>query len=481
MSHTIRLKQPKVFPLSVMTALFERSGYYALTFLLVLYIKSAYNITDNNAFILFGVFNALVFLTPAVGGYLADNVLGIRRTMLLGLSIETIGMLCLAIPREDLLYFALSCVIVGVGLFKVGPTDLMGRSYHKEDPRIDSGFTLYYMMMNIGAFFSPIAMGYLQRYFGWHVAFLFGAVVLFLGVIIFLCLRHRADEFEVEAGRKKLPKKSILMLVLGIVSACAISMLLLNYTMLANVTFAMATAGLLIYFANEIRKSPRKEKLEIIACLALIFIGMLFFIMYFQLFMSMTLFIKRSVSHQVFGFDIPPSAFLALNNFWVVALSPLLVVIYNRLAKSNKDMAITNKFALGIFITSLCFISLYISTFFPNSNWQVSSLWIVLAIMLYSLGELLVSALGVAMVTKIAPKRMYGVMMGAWFLIASSLASAVSSSVASFASVPDTLTDGSAILAIYNKAFFEMGLVGIIGSIVVFIVGPYIKRMANLK
>lgn len=479
--HTNRVKQPKVFPLSVMTALFERSGYYALTFILVLYIKEVYSITDGQAFVLFGVFNALVFLTPAVGGYLADNILGIRRTMLLGLSMETIGLLCLALPQENSLYFALSCIIVGVGFFKVGPTDLMGRSYHKDDPRIDSGFTLYYMMMNIGAFFSPIAMGYLQRYCGWHVAFLFATIVMFLGILAFLSLRHRAAAFEVEAGLKKLSPKKIFTLSLGIIAACAVSMLLLNYTLLANVCFIMTTAGLLVYFANEIRKSTRKEKLEIVACLILIFIGMLFFIMYFQFFMSVTLFIKRSVSHDVFGFDIPTSAFLALNNIWIIAISPALVFIYNKLSKYNKNIAITNKFALGIFITSLCFVSLYISTFFPDKNWQVSSLWIVLAIFLYSLGELLVSALGVAMVTKIAPKRMYGIMMGAWFLIASSLASAISSSVANLASVPNTLTDGGAILSIYNKAFFEMGMVGIFASIVVFIIGPYVKRMANLK
>lgn len=481
MSHvdTVNLKQPKVFPLSVMTALFERSGFYALTFVLVLYIKSVYNISDKEAFVLFGVFNALVFLTPAIGGYLADNVLGIRRTMFLGLGLETLGLVCLSLPNDSLLYFSLACVVMGVGFFKVGPTNLMGRSYTKNDPRIDGGFTLYYMMMNVGAFFSPIVMGYLQRYYGWHTAFLYGAVVLGASLIAMFLLRHRADDIDVEASKKKISVKQILVIAGSLIGACAFIMFLLDYTIMANISFAVITVGLLIYFANEIRVSPKPEKRAILACLSLIFIGIVFFVLYFQIFMSVTLFIKRSVSHQVFGHDIPASAFLALNNFWIIAFSPLLVMLYNRLAKRNKDIPINTKFALGIFVTSLCFLTLCVSTYYHDSNWQVSSVWVVLAVMLYSLGELLVSALGVAMVTKIAPKRMYGVMMGAWFLIANSLASAISSSVASLADVPDTLTDGQVILSIYNTAFLKIGLVGVAFAIAVYFIGPYIKKMSS--
>lgn len=483
MSHVdnVNLKQPKVFPLSVMTALFERSGFYALTFVLVLYIKSVYNVSDKEAFVLFGVFNALVFLTPAIGGYLADNVLGIKRTMFLGLFIEAIGLICLSLPNDNLLYFALACVIMGVGFFKVGPTNLMGRSYNKNDPRIDGGFTLYYMMMNAGAFFSPIVMGYLQRYYGWHTSFLYGAVVLCAGIIAMFLLKHRADGLDVVVGKRKISRKRMLNIFIYLIASCAFIMLLLNYNFLANICFIVITAGLLIYFANEIRVSPKQEKMAILACLSLIFIGIVFFILYFQIFMSVTLFIKRSVSHQVFGLDLPPSAFLALNNFWIIAISPLLVMLYNRLARRKKDVDITIKFSLGIFVTSLCFMTLCISTHFPDSNGLVSSVWVVIAVMLYSFGELLVSALGVAMVTRIAPKRMYGVMMGAWFLIANSLASAISSSVASLADVPDTLTDGQVILSIYNKAFFEIGLVGIIMAVFVYFVGPYIKKMASLS
>jgi len=479
--HTLHLKQPKVFPFSVGTALFERSGFYALAFVLVMFVKETYKISDHEAFVLFGVFNALVFLTPAVGGYLADNIFGIRRTMLLGLCIETVGLMCLALPTEKLLYFSLSCIILGIGFFKVGPTDLMGRSYHKNDPRIDNGFTFYYMAMNIGASISPIAIGYLQRYYGWHIAFIFATAVMLAGIATYFILRHRASEFDVEVSKHKVSRKNAYLLTVGTVAACGVCVFLLKYTIVANISFIVATACLLFYFLNEIRKSPKKEQLEIIACLILIFIGMVFFVMYFQLFMSLELYIKRVVSHNLFGFDIPASAFLSLNNIWVVILSPILVFIYNLLTKHNKSVAITSKFSFGLLTIGLCFITLYVSTFFHDSSWQVSSIWVVIAIMLFSLGELLVSALGVAMVTRIAPKRLFGVMMGAWFLIASSLASAISSSIASLASVPDNIPNMQDALTIYGKAFLEMGMIGIVGAIIVFLVGPSIKRMADIK
>lgn len=475
------LKQPKVFTFSIVVALFERYGFYALSFLLVLYVKNVFSFSDHDAFTLFGVFNALVFLTPALGGYLADNIIGIRRTLFVGLILETLALCTLGLPTEKSLLIALALMVIGVGLFKVGPTDLIGRSYSNNDPRIDSGFTLFYMAMNAGAVLSPVITGYLQRFFGWHIAFLFGGIVIFLGIIAYFILQHRAAEVDSHVGKQKLPLKIWLYFIGGIIVATVLCVLLLNFAAISNIFFALATSFLLLYFANEIRKSPKQEKLEIIACLSLIVIGMVFFIMYFQLFMSMTLFTDRCVDHNLFGLNLPTSAFLGLNSFWVIAFSPLLVWLYNKLEQKKKDLKITYKFTLGLFSTSLCFLILYASHFIHDETFHVSNLWIVAAIGVFSFGELLISALGVAMVTRIAPKRMYGVMMGAWFLIATSLASTVSGKVSDLASVPSNIIDPAVTLSIYSKAFLSMGIVGIILSIVVLGISPYINKIAHLK
>ncbi len=473
-------KQPKVFLLAIISASLERFGFYILAYLLLLYTKIVFNYSDHDAFLLYGVFTALIFLTPAIGGYLADNIIGIKRSIMLGLFFEATGLALLAMPSKFFFLLSLAVMVIGIGFFRTGPTVLMARAYKENDPRIDSGFTWYYMAINIGSFFSPILAGILQRLYGWNFAFLLAAAVVYCNIFCSFLMRHRANGLGVDAGKISISARKWLFILIGIIFAIGISFVLLSYNSIANTVFFTITAMVLLYFANAIRNSPKDEKQEIIACILLIFIGMMFFVMFFQYFMSITLFIQRSVNHHAFGFDIPTTFFLSLDALWIIILSPLLVFIYNRLGKHNKDLAITTKFAYGLLMISLCFIVLKISTLFPDIKGQISGLWMIFAIMLFALGELLISALGVAMVARIAPKRMYGVMMGAWFLISTALGSAIASQVASLSAIPKTMTDPLHIIHIYGHVFLMLGMTGIVVTIITFIVGPYIKKIAHI-
>lgn len=487
MSQSVKksLKQPKIFTYSYATAMFERFGFYVFTFLLVLFLKSEFHFADSEAFSLFSVFNALVFLTPAIGGYLADNIFGIKRTMILGVIIECAGLSLLSIPYEGnnlLVYLGLAGIIIGVGLFKTGPTDLLGRSYEENDPRVDSGFTWYYLGINAGALLAPVVAGFVSRYFGWHMAFFCAAVSLFLG--LFVCLFFKRDavkELDVKLSAISVPIKKWIILAIGIIASAALFATLIYVPKIFHIFFIISLIILAIFFGYEIAKSVKEEKKAIIACLLLILIGMAFFMMYFQLYMSMTLFIDRCVVHNVFGINFPTSSFLGLNPFWIIMLSPLLVFVYNYLGKKGRDLAITAKFTLGLIITSLTFFTIKFGILFADANMQISSGWLVVALFFYSLGELLISALGVAMVTRIAPKRLYGFMMGAWFLIATSGASSLSGFVSSLAHVPETLTDPKIILDLYGKVFLEIGIGGLVAAAFSAMVGPYIKKIANLK
>lgn len=479
MAKTVQQKQPSVFYLAFFSGMFERFGFYVLSFLLVLYLKSFYGFTDIESFALFGVFNGLVYLTPAIGGYIADNVFGIRRCVVIGLAIEGAGMLLLAITSEVALWLGLALIVVGVGLFKTAPTDLLARAYKKNDPRIDSGFTLYYMSINIGSLCSAVSAGVIQQYYGWSVAFLISGVAIYVGLLCFFLLKRTARKVDAKPGYKTPSMKLWVFMILGLIVGLFLCDILVSHVVIANIFFGAATCLLFVYFFFEIIKSKAEEKLRIIACLLLIIMGFVFFVLYFQLYTSMTLFIKRNVIHDILGVNVPTVAFLGLNPFWILVLSPILAALYNFLNKKGKDLAVTTKFPLGILMISLCFLFLRLSTLFANANAQVSGMWLVVALFLYSLGELLIAALGVAMVTHIAPKRMYGVMMGAWFL-GCALSASVSGIFAGLSNIPETLTDPVAILHIYGRAFFEIGMIGMVATIIAFLVAPYIKKMAQL-
>jgi proton-dependent oligopeptide transporter, POT family len=474
------LKQPKVFHLAWATAICERFGFYVLSFLLVYYTKNELQLSDKDAFALFAAFTALAYITPALGGYLADHVFGIRRAIVMGLFLEASGLVCLIFEQHFIFTLGLALLVVGVGFFKTGPTNLMARSYVENDPRVDSGFTLYYMSINVGSLISSFVATALFAY--QHVAFGGAAVIVYASIIMFLMFATIAGKHESKVGLCKFSLAKWFLLILGTLVALGLCVLLLYFLTLANLVFVIATVVLGLYFLFEILKSPTEEKKKIIACLFFIACGFIFFLMYFQLYESVALFIERCVSHKMMGFNIKASIFFGGNAFWILVLSPVLAWMYEYLGKEGKDLSITTKFPLGLLITSaFFFILVYAAKYTADSNSIVSGWWIYLALFFYSLGELFVSALSFAMISKIAPQRLYGVMMGAWFLIASALASSLSGRMADWASISDAIIHKpDVVLHVYAEAFLKMGIIGLIAAIVVFILGPYVKRMASL-
>lgn len=475
-----KLKQPAVLKLAFFTALCERFGYYILAFMLVLFAKSEYNMTDTAAFALFAVMSALTYMTPAIGGYIADNILGVQRSIVLGLAIEGIGLCTLIFSNRLVFPFALALITIGVGLFKTAPSNLMGRSYEEKDPRIDGGFTLYYMGVNIGSFGSSILGGILQRFFGWHIAFFVGGLGILCGLIIYAIFKKTAANLDAPIGHSKLSSRTWAIFIGAVILLSAFCSLLFSHPLINDLLFGIVGIGLCCYYAYEIFKASAQDRLRIIACLIMIIVGMAYFVFYFQINTSMTLFIHRLVNHNIFGMNVPTEAFLGLNPIWVIILGPILAAFYKYIGeKSGQDIAVTTKFAVGLFSVGLCFFVLVAAISFNKANTQVSALWPVGSIGFFTLGEMLVSALGVAMVTRLVPKRLYGITMGTWFF-GSALAGLTSGWAASLASVPDTLLEPHAIFAIYNSAFMKFGVAACLISILMFSINSYVKRISNL-
>ena len=475
------LKQPPVFRLAYYTTMCERIGFYVISYLIVMYLRQKFGLTDTQSFLIFGVFTALAYLTPALGGFLGDNVIGIRRSIVLGLFFEGTGLILLTIPSFFAFTVALAFVIVGAGFFKTSPTDLLAHSYHKKDPRIDAGFTYYYMAINIGTVVAGIVASFVQKYYGWNIAFLTGGLLLYLGLVFYYILRRSAEDVDTKAGSKPLPYKTIFLLLLGIMVSICIFVLLLFHTEMADIFFIASTLLTMLYFLFEIIKSPKEEKWHIGACLYLIIVGLGCAILYFQLFTSIELFIKRAVIRTYFGFTVPTVIYLALESVFVVMLGPILIALYNYLNKRNKDMDVFTKLTLGLLATSLSFFFLVVGAHYPNSQFQISSLWIIGMLFIFTIGDLLNSALGVAMVTHLAPKRMYGVMMGTWFLMGNALAASLSGESAGLANITKLqLHDASIMLHIYSAAFTKIGIAGIIASVIAFMLNPLIKRKIKL-
>jgi proton-dependent oligopeptide transporter, POT family len=476
-------KQPKIFYYSTIMVLGERIGSTILIFLLTLFLKNYYHFSDTSAFAIFAIFSALSCITPVIGGYLADNYLGIKRCMGLGLFFELSGYIILSLPLNSMLVLnlALSLILTGIGLFKTGPTNLMGRSYSENDCRIDSGFTLYYMGINIGGFIASICSG-VYKIGGWNAPFMLSSVGILFAIIWFFCFRRDARECDVKIALRPIPIKKWLFTSLGVLIFVLASMYLFRNGNIAKSCFYVSIMCLMIFFMYQIIISPRKEKLAIVTTIILMFMAMFFFLLYFQIFTSVTLYIDRCVDRKFFSFTIPTVFLLGLNPIFIFIFSPFLALLYKALAKRNNDLLITIKLPLGLLLTGFSFLLLYISTFVITSNGKTSLFWIIFTFSLFAAGELLTSALGVAMITQIAPKRLYGVMMGGWFLIGLALAADLAGSLASLTSIPTHLLSNELAMShIYGLGFLKMSSIAIIIAIIGFILSPWLQRMINAK
>ena len=479
-----RASQTRAFSTVFLIELWERFGYYGMAALLVLFMVQQLGFDDRKANLTWGAFTALVYAAPAIGGWIGDRVLGTRRTMSVGAAILALGYLLLALPSDSLplLYATLGVIVVGNGLFKANAANLVRRIYEGDDARLDAAFTMYYMSVNVGSTVSVLLTPWIKVHYGWHAAFAVCCAGMVAGLLNYLLLRRTLAHVgsapdDAPVDRRKLG--AVLAAGVGVVFVTA---LILQHREIAVALVYLAGVLVLGIFAWMIAHSTPAERAGLIAMLILTAQIILFFIFYQQMSTSLTLFALRNVDpaqtllgHTLFVWQ--PAQYQALNPIWIMLLSPVLAWLYNRLASGGRDLPIAAKFALGFVVVAVGFFIFGMSGATAVAG-KVSSWFMIWGYGFYSLGELLVSGLGLAMVARYVPARMSGFMMGAFFL-ASGISQYLGSVVANFAQIPDTLTDPLQSLPIYTGLFTKLGLVACVGVALAVALLPIMQRLSS--
>jgi len=479
-----RPSQTKSFSTIFLIEMWERFGYYGMAALLVLFMVQKLGYTDERANLTWGAFTALVYAAPAIGGWIGDKVLGARRSMTIGAIILALGYLLLSVPSDNvtLLYGALGVIVVGNGLFKSNAANLVRRIYEGDDAKIDSAFTLYYMAVNIGSTFSMIATPIVAAKWGWHTAFALCCAGMVAGLLNYMLMRRTLDhvgsvpdDAPVDWG------KLAMVLGIGVLLVFAVSFVL-QHGSIARALVYLAGAVILAIFGYLIAKSGPGERSGLVVALILTIETILFFIFYQQMSTSLTLFALRNVdwNQTLFGmhlFTWIPAQYQALNPIWIFALSPLLAWGYTRMASRGRDLPIAAKFAIGFIVVAVGFFIFGISGGTADAG-KVSSWYMIWGYGFYSLGELLVSGLGLAMMARYVPARMGGFMMGAYF-VATGISQYLGGIVANYASVPDNITDPLQSLPIYTSLFNKLGFVAAGGAVLAIALLPMLKKLSE--
>ena len=486
----VNVSKTKSFMTVSLIELWERFGYYGMQALIVYFMIQRLGFEDSRANLVWGACAALIYVSPAIGGWIGDKVLGTKRTMLIGSAILALGYALMTIPSDNtwVLFFALGVIVVGNGMFKPNAGNLVRKIYEGDDSKIDSAFTIYYMAVNVGSTFSMLLTPWIKDYvnehygnqFGWHAAFAVCCVGLLVGMANYFLMRNALAQYGSEPDTKPVNKGKLALVLMGSVVAVGLSALILEYQDLARLFVYIAGIVVLAIFTHLIRNSEKHERAGLIAALVLIIQTVFFFIFYQQMSTSLALFALRNVdlNFTVFGTHLltwSPAQFQALNPIFIMILSPILALIYTKAGKNNKDLSIAGKFALGFAVVALGF---FIYSFAGNFavNGKTSS-WVMIAgYSAYSLGELLVSGLGLAMIARYVPERMGGFMMGAYF-VASGISQYLGGVVANFASIPRDMTDPLQTLDIYTSLFNKLGMAAVVCTFIALAVLPLMRKL----
>lgn len=577
---------PKGLYVCFATELWERFSFYGMKYLLLLYLTKYHLFSDSAGLDVLGAYAGLVYALPVIGGLLADRFLGMRKAVVFGGILLCLGHLLMAVEGHQavnyavgtvlssdlsltdgttllaghvvateitirdtealkVFYLALALIVIGVGYLKPNISTIVGKLYPEGDERRDSGFTIFYMGINIGSFFATILCGWLGETYGWGYGFGAAGVGMVVGLITFLVgqkyLHGHADPADPELLRHRigglisrewaiylltLPAVGVIWLlvqhepvvhltqnvflifsIVGLIMYAMVTRSGSNNTGLAKL-FGLGTIvlGVLAVFGTEgiISVSDSTAEYGVYAAIAaivafvaygflkhrspeygrtvtlmiLICSTVVFWSLFEQSAGSMTLYADRVLDRRVLGFEATASQFGSLNALFIMMLALPFAFLWTFLAKRNLEPSTPVKFALGIMQVGLGFGALVLGAQFPNEAGQVAAIWMVLAYLLHTTGELCLSPVGLSAVTKLSIGKVVGVSMGTWFL-ATALSETVATRIAKLAQM-DTqageVGDISSALTTYTELFEFLMYFGVAFGIFMLIISPLLRR-----
>jgi POT family proton-dependent oligopeptide transporter len=475
--------QPKPFKMIFFIELWERFGYYGLQGILAVFFVEQLGFNQQDSFVTFGAFAALVYGLISVGGYVGDHILGTKRTMIFGTIVLAIGyfMMGFSILHPNFIYFALGAIAVGNGLFKANPSSLLAKCYEDGDSRLDGAFTLYYMSINIGSLISLSLSPVIAAKFGYATAFVICGLGLIASLMSYFMFRKTVLGIGSEPDTKPMKMLHLGMVIAGTILSTLICAWLLQNIMMANLVLSLIGITVVTIFMKEIFKTTGAARKKMIVAFVLMLQAIVFYVLYAQMPTSLNFFAIYNVRTELFGFNVNPISLQALNPFWVVLCSPILAYLYTYYGSRNQDLSMPGKFTVGMFMSAFGFLSIATAgLMFADGTGMVSVWWMVLVYFFQSLGELLISGLGLAMVASLVPQRLMGFTMGAWFLTQAA-SSIIGGYVASLSAVPENITDPLETLPLYVELFQNIGLVTLAVAVVMVITTPMLNRMMKAE
>jgi len=476
------------------TEMWERFSYYGMRAILLLYMTKTFaegglGFDEKYAGIIYATYVSSVWYLPLVGGWLADRIFGARRAVLIGAIIIACGHYSMAINSLFTFYAGLILIACGTGLLKPNISAMVGQLYSEGDKRRDAGFSIFYMGINLGAFLSPIVVGFLAqkesfRNFiasmgfnpnsAWHWGFGAAGVGMTLGIVQYLLGRGKLADVGNKPDTARLAAESgessgVDYVTLGLaVVGGGIGVGLGLYFGDAGVLSALfpGVVGFFIGYLGGIIPHLNGEELKRVLVIFILFLfSILFWMTYEQAGSSLTLFADRLTQTTILGWTYPSSWFQSVPPIFVIIFAPIIGAVWQKLG--DRQPSSPGKFTIGLFFAGIAFVIVAFAAFLA-ANGRVSPMWLVLVYFLQTIGELCLSPVGLSTVTKLSPARMVGLMLGVWFL---------SISIGSFIAGLTTRLFAGNDTAVLTRGFGIFAGVTLVAAVILAVLTPLIKRM----
>lgn len=483
--------------------MWERFSYYGMRALLILYLTKHWLFSDGESSLVYGAYTALVYITPVLGGYLADKYLGQRKAVVFGAVLLTFGHALMGFEGTggqsgtaiNLFWLALAFIIVGSGFLKANISVIVGQLYPRTDVRRDGAYTIFYMGINLGAALGAIACGFLGETYGWKWGFGAAGFGMLLGLIVFVLgkplLFGRGESPDPERLASKVGgiKFEWCLYLIGLV-VVGLCWLMVQNQAVVGTLLGIAGALLVIYviFTAVVRLPPH-DRDRIFAAMFLIFGSILFWALFEQTGSSLNLLTDRMVDREMFGMDVPASTFQSINAIYIVMLAPVFAGLWTWLGRRGLEPSASAKFGFGMIQLGAGFLVLVVGIKGAGIGDLTPVIFIFLIYLLHTMGELCLSPVGLSAMNRLAPANLASIIMGTWFFASATgnfaaglIAKATGEGIPDLGA--DEMVPGSAEAIAYvttaADVYNKVGWIAVGVGVALIIVAPLIKKLMHL-
>ena len=470
--------------------MWERFSYYGMRALLIFYLVKHWAFSDSEGSVIYGAYTALVYITPVVGGYLADRYLGQRKAVTYGAILLTLGHFLMAFegdgalgqanPMMPIFWLALALIIVGTGFLKANISVIVGQLYTRTDIRRDPAYTIFYIGINLGAALGSLLCGYIGETYSWAYGFGLAGFGMLAGLLVFIrgkpLLLGRGEAKDPARLKEKVAGLNLewwmYLAGLGMVALCWLA--IQNQSLVGYMLGGFGGALVLYVIFIAVAKLPAHDRDRIFAALFLILTSIIFWALFEQAGSSLNLFTDRHVDRG----GVPASVFQSINAIYIILLGPVFAILWTWLGRHRREPSTPLKFGMGVVQVGLGFLVLVWGAEWVGVDVPTPVIFIFLVYLFHTTGELCLSPVGLSAMNRLAPVHMASLIMGTWFFASATgnFAAGLIASATGGEGLEGAEAGKTVVLDVYQTVgVFAMGV-----GVAVMIVSPLIKKLMHL-